>query len=230
MPSPATRPLFERAQVARHRLLSRLCRTGAGERRDAPLQHRDPGRQERGDRRQIPQGASARPRRRPSRTIRFSTWRSAISSPGDLGFPVWRAFGGNVGMCICNDRRWPETYRVMGLQSVELVLLGYNTPTASAVGAGLRSPGLTSTTTSCMQAGAYQNSTWVVGIAKAGNEEGANFSPAAASWRPRARSSRRRRPRADEVFTGKMRPRHQPVQQRRRCSTSPSTAASSTTG
>ena len=36
--------------------------------------------------------------------------------PGNLGFPVWRAFGGVVGMCICNDRRWPETYRVMGLQ------------------------------------------------------------------------------------------------------------------
>src|SRR5690606_16299675 len=48
--------------------------------------------------------------------------------PGDLGFPVWRAYGGIVGMCICNDRRWPETYRVMGLQGVELVLIGYNTP------------------------------------------------------------------------------------------------------
>ena len=47
--------------------------------------------------------------------------------PGDLGFPVWRALGGNIGMCICNDRRWPETYRVMGLQAVELILLGYNT-------------------------------------------------------------------------------------------------------
>ena len=34
-------------------------------------------------------------------------------------------------MCICNDRRWPETYRVMALQGVELVLLGYNTPTTS---------------------------------------------------------------------------------------------------
>ena len=29
---------------------------------------------------------------------------------------------------ICNDRRWPETYRVMGLQGVELILCGYNTP------------------------------------------------------------------------------------------------------
>ena len=41
---------------------------------------------------------------------------------------MFRAFGGIVGMCICNDRRWPETYRVMGLQGVEMVLLGYNTP------------------------------------------------------------------------------------------------------
>ena len=47
---------------------------------------------------------------------------------GNLGFPVWRAFGGIVGMMICNDRRWPESYRVMGLQGVELIALGYNTP------------------------------------------------------------------------------------------------------
>ena len=47
---------------------------------------------------------------------------------GDLGFPVWRTMGGIMGMCICNDRRWPETYRVMGLQGVEMIMLGYNTP------------------------------------------------------------------------------------------------------
>jgi len=47
---------------------------------------------------------------------------------GDLGWPVWNAFGGKVGMMICNDRRWPEAYRVMGLQGVELIVLGYNTP------------------------------------------------------------------------------------------------------
>ena len=29
---------------------------------------------------------------------------------GNLGFRTWNAFGGIVGMCICNDRRWPETY------------------------------------------------------------------------------------------------------------------------
>src|ERR1700755_3361659 len=52
--------------------------------------------------------------------------------PGDLGFGVWRALGGIMGMAICNDRRWPETYRVMGLQGVEMILLGYNTPSVNS--------------------------------------------------------------------------------------------------
>jgi len=33
---------------------------------------------------------------------------------GDLGFNTFDAFGARVGMCICNDRRWPETFRVLG--------------------------------------------------------------------------------------------------------------------
>jgi predicted amidohydrolase len=41
--------------------------------------------------------------------------------PGPDEFGVWHAFGGRVGMMICNDRRWPESYRVMGLQGVELI-------------------------------------------------------------------------------------------------------------
>ncbi len=94
--------------------------------------------------------------------------------PGNLGFPVWRGFGGVVGMCICNDRRWPEMYRVMGLQGVEMVLLGYNTPIAHTGFADI--DGLTSFHNHLsMQAGAYQNSTWVVGTAKCGKEEGSDM-------------------------------------------------------
>jgi predicted amidohydrolase len=92
--------------------------------------------------------------------------------PGDLGFPVWRTMGGIVGMCICNDRRWPETYRVMGLQGVELIVLGYNTPATNsqrgAEGADKRHFHHRLT----VQAGAYQNSTWVVAVAKGGVEDG----------------------------------------------------------
>lgn len=91
---------------------------------------------------------------------------------GNLGFPVWRAFGGIVGMCICNDRRWPETYRVMGLQGVELVALGYNTPSTNIHGAP-EPPHLKPFHNQLtMQAGAYQNGTWVVAAAKAGSEDG----------------------------------------------------------
>jgi N-carbamoyl-D-amino-acid hydrolase len=90
---------------------------------------------------------------------------------GDLGFPVWRLLGGVVGMCICNDRRWPETYRVMGLKGVELVLLGYNTPVHNPP-APEHDLLANFHNRLVMQAGAYQNSTWVVGVAKAGREEG----------------------------------------------------------
>jgi len=101
----------------------------------------------------------------------FQHLEKAYFEPGDLGFPVFDAFDGRVGMCICNDRRWPETYRVMGLQGVEVVLLGYNTPVHYP-----RAPQLDHLQNFhnhlSMQAGAYQNGTWVVASAKAGMEEG----------------------------------------------------------
>lgn len=70
-------------------------------------------------------------------------------SPGNLGFEAFRipqllpdavkrdrSLGQNTtgkgdpiaGMFICNDRRWPEAWRIYGLQGVELILCGYNTP------------------------------------------------------------------------------------------------------
>lgn len=93
---------------------------------------------------------------------------------GDLGWGVWRAFGGLIGMCICNDRRWPETYRVMGLQGVEMVLLGYNTPVHHPPAPEHDLLGNFHNQLS-MQAGAYQNGTWVVGVAKCGREEGCDM-------------------------------------------------------
>ena len=92
--------------------------------------------------------------------------------PGDLGFPVWRTMDGIFGMCICNDRRWPETYRVMGLQGVEMVLLGYNTPSVNAQNGAEGPEQRLFHNRLSVQAGAYQNSTWVVAVAKAGVEDG----------------------------------------------------------
>ena len=91
--------------------------------------------------------------------------------PGDLGLKTWRCFGGVIGMCICYDRRWPETYRVLSLQGAEMILLGYNTPDHAADKAGGHHLANFHNLLS-MQAGALQNATFVVGVAKAGVEEG----------------------------------------------------------
>jgi N-carbamoyl-D-amino-acid hydrolase len=90
---------------------------------------------------------------------------------GDLGFSVSKTMGGNFGMCICNDRRWPETYRVMGLQNVEMIVLGYNTPRHNPPAPDHDALSDFHNQLS-MQGGAYANATWVAGVAKAGVEEG----------------------------------------------------------
>ncbi len=91
--------------------------------------------------------------------------------PGPDGFHAVEAFGGVIGVALCNDRRWSETYRVLGLQGTELLMIGYNTP--------LHYPpdpeqdhlqGFHNNLV--MASGAYQNGLFVVGVAKAGVEEG----------------------------------------------------------
>ncbi|SEO66075.1 N-carbamoyl-D-amino-acid hydrolase [Aquisalimonas asiatica] len=121
---------------------------------------------------------------------------------GDLGFPVWHACGGLMGMCLCNDRRWPETYRVMGLQGVELIMLGYNTPVhhtgyeAVDALAGFHNH-------LSVQAGAYQNATWVVATAKGGTEEGSEMIAQSAIVAPSGEIVAMASTRGDEVITAR---------------------------
>jgi predicted amidohydrolase len=90
---------------------------------------------------------------------------------GDLGFRAFDTQGVRFGMCLCNDRRWPETYRVMALQSAEIVVLGYNTPSLNI---HWNEPVHLRTTTHLisLQANAYQNGIWVAAAAKCGSEDG----------------------------------------------------------
>lgn len=94
--------------------------------------------------------------------------------PGDHGFRVWSSMGAHIGMCICNDRRWVETYRVMALQGAEMILVGYNTPDDHTGEFDFDSLTLFHNRLS-LQAGTYQNSVWVVATAKAGIEEGSRL-------------------------------------------------------
>ncbi|MGI4861402.1 MAG: N-carbamoyl-D-amino-acid hydrolase [Janthinobacterium lividum] len=90
---------------------------------------------------------------------------------GDLGFTVADTMGATIGMCICNDRRWPETWRALSLQSAELGLVGYNTPSWNIhwnEPVHLRMH----THLIALQASAYQNAMWIGAAAKCGSEDG----------------------------------------------------------
>ncbi|MGC9420284.1 MAG: N-carbamoyl-D-amino-acid hydrolase [Rhodovulum sp.] len=119
---------------------------------------------------------------------------------GDLGFPVFDALGGRLAMCICNDRRWPETWRMLGLGGAELVVLGYNTP--------LHYPPAPEHdhlqyfhNDLSVQAGAYQNGLWAVATAKAGREEGCDLIGGSLIAAPTGEIVARTATLADEVIT-----------------------------
>ncbi|KAL4972295.1 carbon-nitrogen hydrolase [Aspergillus desertorum] len=123
--------------------------------------------------------------------------------PGDLGFKAFRVPGlvehalksdsslegareGNargdpiMGLMICNDRRWAESWRAYGLQGVEIVLCGYNTngfapqfwgqsgdmSREEAAALSLFHHKLV------MQAHSYTNATFSVCSARCGNDDG----------------------------------------------------------
>src|SRR6202030_4057540 len=91
--------------------------------------------------------------------------------PGDLGFPVYSFRGVRIGMSLCNDRRWPETYRMLCLNGAQVVLIGYNTPVVLEEAPALAHLRMFHNHLP-MQAGAYQNTLWIAAAAKAGLEEG----------------------------------------------------------
>lgn len=91
--------------------------------------------------------------------------------PGDLGFPVYEFRGVRIGLALCNDRRWPETYRMLCLNGAQVIVIGYNTPVVLEEAPRLAHLRMFHNHLP-MQAGAYQNTVWVGAAAKAGLEDG----------------------------------------------------------
>nr|WP_298799000.1 N-carbamoyl-D-amino-acid hydrolase [uncultured Acetobacter sp.] len=99
---------------------------------------------------------------------------------GDLGFPVFRSgpdwANTLMGMLICNDRRWPEGWRSLALQGMELLCVGYNSAAYDPNGGDTESAELrTFHAQLVVQANAYMNACWAVAVAKAGNEDGSGL-------------------------------------------------------
>jgi predicted amidohydrolase len=123
---------------------------------------------------------------------------------GNLGFPTWRTMGGVMGMCLCNDRRWPETWRVMGLKGVELVMLGYNTPSWNSLGGGEDPKLRMFHNILSMQAGCYQNGTYAIGVAKGGMEEGVHMMAGSAIVSPSGEVIAQAKTEGDEVVVAEI--------------------------
>jgi N-carbamoyl-D-amino-acid hydrolase len=85
---------------------------------------------------------------------------------GDTGFRVYDAKKAKIGVHICQDRRYPESYRALGLQGAEIIINGYNTPLY---------PLALDHNELVLRAGAYENSLFVIGVAKCGKEDGVEF-------------------------------------------------------
>ena len=137
------------------------------------LQLPDPRRDPRQRRdRPLPEDSSSRPREEYERRGGPSTSASGATSTRGLdSSAVWDAVGGTVGMAICNDRRWPGH-------------TGAGAPSVSSSSSATTHRSTTQTiepdtlavfhkNALVMQSrGRTRNGSWVVGVAKAGIEEG----------------------------------------------------------
>ena len=136
---------------------------------------------------------------------RFHQLEKRYFAYGDLGFPAWRAptslAGGVLGMMICNDRRWPESWRMLGLQGVELVCCGYNSAAYDPNGGTTEDAALrTFHAQLVVQANAYMNATWAVAVAKAGDEDGSGLIGGSCIVDPNGRIVAQAQSLADEVL------------------------------
>ncbi|KAH3667508.1 hypothetical protein OGAPHI_003157 [Ogataea philodendri] len=114
----------------------------------------------------------------PSEGVQFQQLEKRYFEYGDQGFQAYRAnpdwIDATIGMLICNDRRWPESWRTYALQGMDLMLIGYN---SIANGKGLFGDAEDAKLRQyhsdlAVKSNAYFNSCFAVSVGKCGNEEG----------------------------------------------------------
>ena len=175
MPGPATQALFDRARALGVGFCVGYAEVGEGGRRFNSAMLVGPDGGVIGRYRKVHLPGSVEPRA----GARFQQLEKRYFEYGDQGFRAFRAgayHGGVLGMLICNDRRWPEAWRVLGLQGVELACVGYNSAAYDPNGGETENGRLrTFHSQLVVQANAYMNATWAVAVAKAGDEDGSGL-------------------------------------------------------
>lgn len=97
-----------------------------------------------------------------------ATYEASYFSPGDLGLPVFDVDGIRLGVVICYDRHFPETFRTLAMRGAEMVAV----PTAARTWcAGWRSE-----IWECLlRTRAYENGIFVAAANRAGEENGTAY-------------------------------------------------------
>lgn len=137
----------------------------------------------------------------PGRTAQTTTSdRPVVYEPlyfahGDLGLRSFQTKLADVGLFLCQDRRYPEVYRTLGLAGAEIALTGYNTPVY---------PLALDHNELALRAGAYENSMFVVAAAKAGVEDGVPFIGGSCVIDPNGQVLARAHGSGDELVTARI--------------------------
>lgn len=91
-------------------------------------------------------------------------------TPGDMGFPVVDAGIAKIGVQICYDRRFPESFRALGINGAEIICTPYNTPAFDGdVEKGIDGSDM------CIRSAAYYNGCFAIGVGKGGVENDVRF-------------------------------------------------------
>ncbi|WP_082649979.1 N-carbamoyl-D-amino-acid hydrolase [Bradyrhizobium lablabi] len=201
MPNPAVQPLFDRARVLGVGFYVGYAElTSDGQRFNCSILVDGAG-TVLGRYRKVHLPGSVEPRS----DARYQQLEKRYFEYGNLGFPAFRAgpdwHRAIMGMMICNDRRWPEAWRVLGLQGTELVCIGYNSAAYDPNGGVTEDAALrTFHSTLVTQANAYMNATWAISVAKAGEEDGSGLIGGSCIVDPNGRIVVEAKTLADEVL------------------------------
>lgn len=90
--------------------------------------------------------------------------------PGDLGFPVFPTGIGRIGMCICYDGWFPESYRLMALQGADIVCVPTNWVPIPG-----QDPKREAMANILVMAAAHSNSIFIAAADRVGTERGQPF-------------------------------------------------------